>query len=150
MVIESKYDASQQLVLTRIVGNISLTEILSYQDELINNVLLNKPFIEIIDLSETTTFDFGYKQTKQMIDKLAQLTSMGNYKGTSFIASRDYTRGMSNIFKMVGEVSSINIKIFTCLEDALTDVNNRLPTAGFIADRAESRTLIGPESGKVE
>ena len=72
-----------------------------------------------------------------MIDKLVKLTSLGNYNGTSFIASCNYTHVLSNIFKMVAEVSSINVKVFGSLEDALIDVNVRLPDAGFIGDGAE-------------
>ena len=123
MTIKYLYNSEQHSVLTKAIGIIKLTEILDYIDNLISDPLLNKPYLEIVDFSDTIDFDFGYYQSDQLIDKLQDLKSYNNYQGTILIADRGFIRGMTNIFKVIGEDEMINIKIVHNLEEALNEVN---------------------------
>ena len=121
MAIKYTYNPEQHSVLTEVIGQIKLTEILSYIDKLISDPLINKPFLEIVDFSETKDFDFGYYQTNQLIGKLKHLESFNNYQGSILIADKDFIRGMTNIFKVVGEDKAINIKVVSSQEEALSE-----------------------------
>lgn len=122
MTIKYIYNPAQHCVLTKAVGQIKLTDILSYIDKLINAPLLNKPFFEIVDFSETNNFNFGYYQSDQLLDKLKHLESFNNYQGTMLIADSDLIRGMTNIFKVIGEDKEINVKVVFSQEEALNKV----------------------------
>ena len=123
MTIKYKFNPEQHYVLTKATGQIGLTDILGYIDKLISDPLLNKPFLEIVDFSETNDFDFGYYQTKWLIDKLKHLESLNNYQGTILIADRAFIHGMAHMFKVVGNGNAINIKIVRNLEEALNEAN---------------------------
>ncbi len=125
MAIKYEFNPEQHYVLTKAIGHIELTDILDYIDKLISDPLLNKPYVEIVDFSEINDFNFGYYESKWLIDKLKHLESLNNYQGTILIADRAFTHGMTNMFKVIGDGKAINIKIVSNLEDAFSEANER-------------------------
>lgn len=142
MTIKYTYDPKQHAVLTRIIGEVKFIDVLAYLDDLISDSTLTNSFIEVVDLSKAKDFDFGYQQTRQMIDKLVYLASFDKYKGTIFIADTDFTRGMSNMFKMVGEVNSVNVSIVRSIEEALNEVNGRFKVVGQTGDQGNINNFV--------
>jgi len=126
MSISYKYFSDGGYILTTVSDIISLPEVLSYIDtilEYIDTILedsrINTPFYEIVDFAEVETFDFGYYQSGTLYDKLVLLKERKNHLGTIFIASKDLTIGMSNIFRITGEDKGMNIQIVNNFDEAL-------------------------------
>lgn len=119
MTINYQYHKDKGYLLCNVSDQVTLTDALSYFDNIINDPGVNNPFFEIVDFSNSTNFDFGYYQTDALMAKIKQLKSLNNYQGTLLIADSDYLRGMANIFKVSGEDKEINIKAFESQEEAV-------------------------------
>ncbi len=124
MSISYEYHANNGYIHTKVTDKITLQEVLSYVDTILEDTRIDKPFYEIVDFSETKKFDFGYFQSDQLYDKLVLLKKHKKYLGTCFIPFADLTKGMSNIFKVVGEDKGINIQTFSNLDEALEYIKN--------------------------
>lgn len=124
MSISYEYHANNGYIHTKVTDNITLQEVLSYVESILEDTRIDKPFYELVDFSETKNFDFGYYQTDQLYDKLVLLKKNKKHLGTCFIPSITVTIGMSNIFKVVGEDKGMNIQIFSNLDEALEYIKN--------------------------
>jgi len=124
MSINYEYHVNNGYIHTKVTDVITLKEVLSYFDTIIEDARIDKPFYELVDFSEINNFDFGYYQTDQLYNKLAQLKEHKNLLGQCFVASKDLAKGMSNIFSVVGESKGMNIKIFNNMNDALDYIKN--------------------------
>lgn len=119
MNINYDYYPDKGYIHTKVVDVITLAEVLSYVDEILADTRIDKPFYELVDFSEIKDFDFGYYQSDQLYNKLVLLKQQKQHMGTCFVASNDLTKGMSNIFKVVGQDKGMNIQIFANMDDAL-------------------------------
>ncbi len=109
-------------MLCKADDQISLTDVLAYIDEIINDPEINNPFFEIFDFSNTTIIDFGYYQSDTLMAKLNHFKSLNNYQGSLLIIDSDYLYGIANIFKVVGEDKEITVKNFKNLDEAVNFV----------------------------
>ena len=124
MAINYQYHKANGYLHCVVNNKVTLNDVLTYIDNIINDQTINEPFFEIVDFSNTTDFDFGYYQSDELILKLKKLKSLNNYQGSLLITDRDYLRGMANIFQVIGEDKEINIKTFASLEEALKYVSD--------------------------
>ena len=122
MTINYQYYKDNGYLHSIVDNKVTLTDALAYIDKIINDQLINEPFFEIVDFSNTTNFDFGYYQSDKLILKLKELKSLNNYQGSLLIVASDYLRGMANIFQVIGEDEGINVKTFVSLDEALNFV----------------------------
>jgi len=119
MAINYRYYKDKHYLLSKVEGQLTLAEVLSYFDKIINDTEIDSPFFEIVDFSNISKFDFGYYETNQLMAKLNHLKSINNYQGPLLIADNNYLLGMTNIFKTVGEDKDININIVKSLDEAI-------------------------------
>lgn len=123
MAIKYEYKQDRKCVYCKATGLISLSEIVNYIDQMIRDPQLKQPFMEIVDFDKKVSFDFGYNETSVLISTLKRLELKNHYQGTILVAGSALMRGMSNIFKVVGEGRKINIKVVTKLEAAYDAVD---------------------------
>ena len=123
MAIEYEFKPERKCVHCKATGLISLSEIVNYIDQMIQDPQLKQPFMEIVDFDKEVSFDFGYNETSVLISTLKRLELKNHYQGTILVAGSALMRGMSNIFKVVGEGRKINIKVVTKLEAAYDAVD---------------------------
>lgn len=119
MSFDYNYNEGKSYILTRLPKIVLLTDALAYFDKIIDDPSIRKPFIEIADFSNTEEIDFGYEDAKILMRKMVKLKRLNNYQGSLLIANSDYTRGMTNIYRVVGESANINVIQVTSLEEAL-------------------------------
>ncbi len=124
MSISYEYYPDNRYIHAKVTDVITLQEVLSYVDLILEDTRIDKPFYEIVDFSETKNFDFGYFQSDQLYDKLVLLKKHKKHLGTCFIPMTDLTKGMSNIFKVVGEDKGMDIQIFSNMDEALEYIKN--------------------------
>lgn len=124
MSIRYEYHANNGYIHTKVTNTITLQEVLSYVDTILEDTRIDKPFYELVDFSETKSFDFGYYQSDQLYNKLVLLKKHKKHLGTCFITSIELTKGMSNIFKVVGEDKGMNIQTFSNMDEALEYIKN--------------------------
>lgn len=122
MTINYQYHKDNGYLHCVVNNKVTLTDVLTYIDKIINDQTINEPFFEIVDFSNTMNFDFGYYQSDELILKLKKLKSLNNYQGSLLITDRDYLRGMANIFQVIGEDKEINVKAVASLEEAINFV----------------------------
>lgn len=103
---------------------ITLQEVLSYVDDILEDNEIDKPFYELVDFEDIDDFDFGYYQSDQLYNKLMLLKKHKKHLGTCFVAAKDIAKGMSNIFKVTGEDKGMNIQVFDNMDDALKYIEN--------------------------
>jgi len=124
MSISYEYKKDDQYILTKVTKTITLPEVLSYVDSILADNRIKNPFYEIVDFADIDSFDFGYYQSDELYDKLVLLKKQKNHLGTCFIVTNDIARGMSNIFKVIGEDKGMNINIFNSMDEALQHIKN--------------------------
>ena len=129
MSISYEYNPDSGYVLARVTKLITLQEVISYVDSILEDNKINKPFYELVDFADIDDFDFGYYQSDQLYNKLILLKEHKQHLGTCFVASKDIAKGMSNIFKVAGEQRGMNIQIFNKMDDALKYIKNNYLTA---------------------
>lgn len=119
MSISYEYYENNGFILTKVTDVITLQEVLSYVDSILEDNRIEKPFYELVDFSGVERFDFGYYQSDQLYNKVVLLKKYKKHLGTCFVASKDLAKGMSNVFKVTGENKGMNIQIFNNMNDAL-------------------------------
>ncbi|MCW8934564.1 MAG: hypothetical protein OQK98_07550 [Gammaproteobacteria bacterium] len=124
MSISYEYNSNHGYIHTKVTNTVTVKEVLSYIDSVLEDNRINKPFYELVDFSETDNFDFGYYQSEQISNKLAQLTKHKKLQGTCFVATKDIAKGMSNIFRVKNENKGIDMQIFNNINDALVYIKN--------------------------
>ncbi len=124
MSINYEYYPNNRYIHAKVTDVITLQEVLSYIDLILEDTRIDKPFYEVVDFSETKNFDFGYFQSDQLYNKLVLLKKHKKLLGTCFITFTELTKGKSNIFKVVGEDKGMNIQIFSNMDDALEYIKN--------------------------
>ncbi|MCH7671268.1 MAG: hypothetical protein IIB72_03795 [Proteobacteria bacterium] len=126
MLFDSKYYEDKGYMLTIPPQILLLTDVLAHFDRITNDPSIQKPFFEIVDFSNTKEIDFGYEDAKKLMGKIVELKRHDKYQGSLLIANTDYIRGMTNIYRVVGESAKINIVQVTSLDRALDIVNERI------------------------
>jgi len=124
MSISYEYHTSNSYIHTKVTDEITLQEVLSYVDTILEDTRIDKPFYELVDFTDIKNFDFGYYQSDQLYNKLALLKKHKKHLGTCFVASKNLTKGMSNMFKVVGEDKGMHIQIFSNMDEALKYIKN--------------------------
>jgi len=124
MSISYDYYKEGGYILVKVTDKITLPEVLSFIDSVLKNDKINEPFYEVVDFSKIKSFDFGYSESDLLYDKLKLLVKYKNHLGTCFIASKDIAKGMSNIFRVIGEDKGMNIQIFKAMDEALQYIKN--------------------------
>ena len=124
MSISYEYYPNKGYILTRVTDVITLQEVLSYVDLILLDTRIDKPFYELVDFSETKNFDFGYYESDQLFDKLVLLKEQKKHLGTIFVPFKELTKGMSNIFQVVGKDKGMNIQVFSSMDEALDYIKN--------------------------
>ncbi len=124
MSISYEYHANNGYIHTKVTDKITLQEVLSYVDTILEDTRIDKPFYELVDFSETKNFDFGYFQSDQLYNKLVLLKKHKKHLGTCFVPFTELTKGKSNIFKVVGVDKGMNIQIFSNMDEALEYIEN--------------------------
>lgn len=122
MSINYQYNDSAGYVLTKVTSIVSLEKVAEYIETLVADSTINKPFYEIVDFSNISNFDFGYYESDILMDLIIKLSNDKQYIGSLLVANKDITKGMSNIFKVIGEDKGIEIKIFNTVNDAINYV----------------------------
>lgn len=123
MAIEYEFKEECKCVHTKVNGLTNLTDIVNYIDQLIRDPQLKQPFMEIVEFEKNVSFNFGYNETAVLIATLKILENQNYYHGTILVVNSALMRGMSNIFKVVGESKKIRIKVVTKLETAFEAVS---------------------------
>ena len=124
MSISYEYYPDDGYIHTKVTDVITLQEVLAYVDLILKDNRIGQPFYELVDFAEIDKFDFGYYQSEQLYSKLVLLKNQKNHLGTCFVAYKDLTKGMANIFKVKGEGKGMNIQIFNKIDDALEYIKN--------------------------
>lgn len=124
MSISYEYHANNGYIHTKVSDVITLQEVLSYVDTIIEDTRIDKPFYELVDFYGIKSFDFGYYQSDQLYNKLILLKTKKKHLGTCFVASKDLDKGMTNIFRVTGENKGMNIQVFDNMDDALEYIKN--------------------------
>ena len=129
MSISYTYHADKSHILTKVSGVVTLEETLEYIDRINADPRISKAFYEIVDFADTDNFDFGYFESNQLIEKLAELRADKGYMGTILIADRDLIQGMSNMFQSIGECHNVPVTVVHSFEEA-EDIVTSLLEAG--------------------
>lgn len=124
MSISYQYHKELRYILTKVTKVITLAEVLSYVDSILEDESINAPFYEVVDFVGIKSFDFGYHESHQLYEKLILLKKHKKHMGTCFIASKDLVKGMTNIFKVLGEEKGMNIKTFENMGEVLEYIKN--------------------------
>jgi len=119
MSISYEYYKDGGYILTKVTNIITLPEVLTYVDTILEDNRINNPFYEIVDFAEVENFEFGYYQSDSLYNKLVLLKERKNHLGTFFIASKNIAIGMSNIFRVIGEDKGMNIQTVNDMNEAL-------------------------------
>ena len=123
MSISYEYYPNNRYIHTKVTDVITLQEVLSYVDSILEDSRIDEPFFELVDFAEIDKFDFAYYQSDQLYNKLVLLKKYKEHLGTCFVASKNLAKGMSNMFKVIGEDKGMNIQIFDRMDDALNYIN---------------------------
>jgi len=119
MGISYSYYKEEGYILVKVTDRITLPEVLSFFESVLTDNNIKDPFYELVDFTEVESFDFGYSESNQMLDRKISLVKHKNHLGTCFIASKNIAKGMSNIFKVVGEDKGMNIQVFRTFDEAI-------------------------------
>ena len=130
MGIEYRFHGSEHCLMCTVFGEIRLDEVLDYLDRVINDQFVVGEFFEIVDFSQVKDFDFGYYQSIELMAKLAQLSEQKSYLGSLLVADRDLVRGMTNIFRVVGESAEVNVLVFDSVARARKHVAEHFSHSG--------------------
>ncbi len=123
MTVSYEYHRSRGCLIVKPPVRISLAAALSYFEAVIHDREIDRPFFEVVDFTYTEELEFGYMQSRRIFSKIKQLKSHNIYLGLMLIATSDYTRGMANIYRVVGESSGIRVDIVATLDEALALVD---------------------------
>lgn len=123
MSIQYQYNKSGNYVLTSVTGIVTVDQVAEYVDAILSDERIKTPFYEIVDFAEVENFDFGYYQSDDLIDLIVKLKNEKQYLGSCLVANKDVTKGMSNIFKVIGEDKNLNVKVFSTLNEAMDYVS---------------------------
>ena len=125
MSIKYIYHKSANYILTKVTDIASVKQVETYIDSIINDQEILQPFYEIVDFTEIKNYDFGYYQSESIINLLIKLKNKKPYLGTCLVADTDLSKGMSNIFRVIGEDKEIDIKVFNSLTDSINYINEK-------------------------
>jgi len=126
MTINYTYNKSDNYILTRVTNIASVEQVENYIKSIISDAEITHPFYEIVDFTEIKSYDFGYFQSEVIIDLLIKLKNNKPYLGTCLVVSNDVSKGMSNIFRVIGEEKKIDIRIFNSLAESIDYINQIL------------------------
>ena len=98
------------------IGHID--EVLQYIGNLFADESLNKPFYEIVDFSDSEIVDFGYYDLNRMQPEYIALSEIKPYLGSIFVVKNDYSKGLANMFKSVGDFRGVEIHVVDSLKAA--------------------------------
>ena len=118
MTIEYQFRSSEHCLMCTVSGEIRLEEIFDYVNQVIDDQSVVGEFFEIVDFSQADSFDFGYYRSKEVMAKLVQLSKSKGYLGSCLVAEKDLIRGMTNIFRVMGENTGVKILVFTSVAKA--------------------------------
>lgn len=118
MTIEYQFHSSEHCLMCTVSGEIRLEEIFDYVDQVIDDQSVVGEFFEIVEFSQVDSFDFGYYRSEEVMAKLVQLSKCKDYLGSCLVAEKDLTRGMTNIFRVMGENTGLKILVFTSVAKA--------------------------------
>ncbi len=118
MPIEYQFHPSEHCLMCTVSGEIRLEEIFDYVDQVIDDQSVVGEFFEIVDFSQVNSFDFGYYRSKEVMAKLVQLSKSKGYLGSCLVAEKDLIRGMTNIFRVMGENVGVKVLVFTSVAKA--------------------------------
>jgi len=118
MTIEYQFHSSEHCLMCTVSGEIRLEEIFDYVDQVIDDQAVVGEFFEIVEFSQVDSFDFGYYRSEEVMAKLVQLSKCKDYLGSCLVAEKDLARGMTNIFRVMGENTGLKILVFTSVAKA--------------------------------
>ena len=123
MLFDYKYNEDLGYMLTRAPQLVLLTDVLAHLDRIADDSSIQKPFFEIVDFSDTKEIDFGYENAKILMPEIAKLKELKYYQGSILIGNTDYIRGMTNIYRVLGESAKVNVVQVKNLSEGLEIVN---------------------------
>jgi hypothetical protein len=125
MSIQYQYNKPGNYVITTVTGTVSVDQVAEYVNDILSDDSIKTGFYEIVDFTGVKDFDFGYYQSDKLINLIAKLKNEKQYQGSCLVADKDLTKGMSNIFKVVGEDKKLSITIFSTLDEAIDYVSSK-------------------------
>ena len=124
MSIEYRFHGSEHCLMCTASGEIHLDEILDYVDRVIDDQSVVGEFFEIVDFTQVKDFDFGYYSSRELMAKLAQLSERKGYLGSCLVSEKeDLVRGMTNIFRVMGESTGVEVLVFDSIASARKHVD---------------------------
>lgn len=124
MNIQYSYNKEIGYIHAKVSGQISTVDVKNYVSSLLADKNITSPFYEITDFTNIDNFEFGYLESDSVLNEFKELKEIKNYIGSCIVVNRDYLKGISHIFEIVGEDKGFDIKVFTSFEDALDYVKN--------------------------
>ncbi len=126
MPINYDFDDISHCVFTTLSGDITLNQVDCYVEAVSQDEAINRPFYEIVDFSRIERFDLGYEQSDTVISLLMALRSKKEYRGSCIVVDRDFTKGISNIFRVIAEEKGVDLKVFKAVDEASEYVSQKL------------------------
>ena len=129
MTIEYQFHSSEHCLMCTVSGEIRLEEIFDYVDQVIDDQSVVGEFFEIVEFSQVKSFDFGYYPSTAIMAKLVELSKCKGYLGSCLVAEKDLIRGMTNIFRVVGENTGVEVRVFDNIASARKHVDEYFEAA---------------------
>ena len=123
MTINYTYNKPDNYILTRVTNTASVEQVKQYIKSIISDPKITQPFYEVVDFTEIKNYDFGYFQSEAIIALLIKLKNSKPYLGSCLVVSNDVSKGMSNIFRVIGEEKKIDIRIFNSITESVDYIN---------------------------
>jgi len=130
MSIEYQFHGSEHCLMCMVSGEIRLEEIVEYLDQVIDDQSVVGEFFEIVNFTQVTGFDFGFNPSRELMAKLAQLSECKGYLGSCLVSeNEDLVRGMTNMFRVMGESTGVEVLVFDSIAGARKHVDEYFEAA---------------------
>ena len=111
MPINFKYDNDTNTLYLKVTGILKSSEIIDYFNNLLNENLLTKGFVEVVDLNETTDFVLRYSDLSTIEALTKKLNNIGQ-KATLMCGYNKVSKGISSM--MLPLYQSADFNFFIC------------------------------------
>jgi hypothetical protein len=103
MAITYTYDQSENLVLVKAKGVISIQDIIKYRDKVSEDLNIKAGFIEIIDMSKSTDLQISYISSR-VLTKAWGIWKHKSHKGSIMYTPTEMTFGIMRMMKSLIEM----------------------------------------------
>ena len=101
--IEYKYDAERNIVVTRPEKKLSIKEMVHYVDRLINDESVPKNFIELVRFEDVEDFSWSYAETDRILSLFQRLHESKQQEGAILLVDNNLQLGMARMIQSVFE-----------------------------------------------